>query len=76
MNFLGLILPDEMASRIAMTEFSDLPAHMQILLGLVGVRLTVWALTGIVDLYDYVSCDREKRQELRDSRRWLKRWRG
>lgn len=80
MNVLGLILPDELVLSIAMTTFSDLPAHVQFFLAVAGAPFTAWAIKRVVelamDLYDYLRCGPEKRQEIRNSRRWFKQWRG
>lgn len=71
MNVLGLILPDELVLSIAMMAFSDLPAHVQVLLALVGVLLAIWVAARVI-----VRCGSAKRQEIRNSRRWFKQWRG
>lgn len=76
MNFLGLIVPDELVVSIAMAELSDLSTHVQILLGILGLRLAMWLLARAIDLYDYLACGFEKRQEIQERRRWFKRWRG
>lgn len=79
MNVLGLILPDELVLSIAMMAFSDLPAHVQVLLALVGVLLATWVAARVIGLYDYLRCGsakRRERQEIRNSRRWFKQWRG
>lgn len=76
MDVLGLILPDELISSIAMMAFSELPAYVQAPLFLVGVLLATRVAERVIDLIDYLGYSPEKRQEIRNGRRWFKHWRG